>query len=259
MSTPSRNPPSHPPDPLNVVAEAGVLLLTSGAEVARVEDTMQRLSLAFDTPADAVVFPTVIFLSLPEGRTVMHRIRRRSTNLGVVAEVNRLSRQAAEGHLDLQAFHDGIRTAAHFRRYPAYVEVLAAGGAAALLSQLFGGTLPDVPWAFLAGVAAQVMRALSRSSGFSGSLGDFVGAFAAVLPALVAANLPGLHPGAVVVGGMMVLVPGVMMTTAVRDGIQGDLLSSAARLLEAVLVAAAVAAGAALPLYMYIHAGGRWP
>lgn len=256
MSTSSRNPPC---DPLTVVAEAGVLLLTSGAEVARVEDTMQRLSLAFDTPADAVVFPTVIFLSLPEGRTIMHRIRRRGTNLGVVAEVNQLSRQAAEGRLSLEAFREGLQVAAHFRRYPAYAEVLAAGGAAALLSQLFGGALPDVPWAFLAGAAAQSMRALARSYGFSGSLGDFVGALAAVLPALVAANLPGLHPGAVIVGGMMVLVPGLMMTTAVRDGIQGDLLSSAARLLEAVLVAAAVASGAALPLYMYIHLGGRWP
>ena len=48
------------------------------------------------------------------------------------------------------------------------------------------------------------------------------------------------------------------MTTAVRDGIEGDLLSAAARVLEALLSAGAIAAGASLPLYLYLALGGHW-
>jgi uncharacterized membrane protein YjjP (DUF1212 family) len=247
------------PDALSVVAEAGALLLTSGAETARVEDTMERLALSFNAPAAAVVLPTMILLSRPDGRTLVRRIRRRTTNLGTVAAINQLSREAAAGHLSLQAFQDGLREAAHFRRYPAMIDLVAAGGAAALLSLLFSGAVPDLPWAFLAGALAQGMRSLARGIGLTGSLGDFMAALAASLPALAAAAVGVRHPGSIIVGGIMVLVPGLLMTTAVRDGIGGDLLTSAGRLLEAGLIAGAVASGAALPLYLYLQMGGRWP
>jgi uncharacterized membrane protein YjjP (DUF1212 family) len=257
---PPLTPPSPPTrDPLSVIAEAGLLLLGAGAEVARVEDTMERLAVAFGAPASAVVLPTMVVLSGPDGRTVVQRVRRRATNLGTVEMINQLSREVAAGRLTLEAFHAALQEAATLRRYPAVLDLVFAGGAAALLSQLFHGTIPDLPWAFLAGAAAQAVRRATRGTALSGSLGDFVAAIAASVPALVAAGVGAPHPGAVIVGGIMVLVPGLLMTTAVRDGITGDLLSAAGRLLEAVLVAGAVAAGAALPLYVYLQIGGRWP
>jgi uncharacterized membrane protein YjjP (DUF1212 family) len=248
-----------PLNPLSVIAEAGVLLLSAGAEVSRVEDTMERLAAALGSPASAVVLPTMIVLSRPDGRTVVRRVRRRATNLGAVQVINQLSREVTAGRLDLAGLAAGLEAARGVRRYPPVLDPVVAGLAAALLSQLFSGTVPDLPWAFLAGAMAQITRAVTRNTRLSGSLGDFVAALLASLPALAAASVGMPHPGAIVVGGIMVLVPGLLMTTAVRDGIGGDLLTAAARLLEAVLVAGAVASGAALALYLYIQLGGRWP
>jgi uncharacterized membrane protein YjjP (DUF1212 family) len=246
-------------DPLTVAAKAGVLLLTSGAETARVEDTMERLAQAFGVPAQAMVMPTALFLYEPGGRTIMQRVRRRGTNLAIVELINTWSREVALSRLDVTGFALRLDAVSGYRRYPPVVEVAAAGAAAALLAVLFGAVAVNMPFAFVSGVAAQGVRALFRAHGVAPGVTDFLGAAVAALPALLDAALRMGHGGAVLAGGLMVLVPGVLLTTGVRDGIAGDLLSSVSRLLESVLVAAAVASGAALPLYLYILEHGRWP
>ena len=49
----------------------------------------------------------------------------------------------------------------------------------------------------------------------------------------------------------MVLVPGLAMTTAIRDTISGELISGVTRSAEAATIAVAVAAGVALVLGMW--------
>ncbi len=244
--------------PLSAAADAGWLMLAAGAEVARVEDTMVRLAAAYGVAAEAVALPTLILLSGQEG-TLLRRVRARRTNLAVVELVNQWSREAASGRLPVEALQARLDGVHDLRRHPAAVEVAAAGVAAAALALLFGAGPSTLPWAWTAGALAQAVRMGMRATAAGGALGDMLAAFAAVLPALAAAQWPGTHPGLVVVGGIMVLVPGILLTTAVRDGMNGDLLSSAGRLLEAALVAGSVAGGASLALYLYVHAGGRWP
>lgn len=249
--------PNPPSTPLHAAVDAGLLLLGAGAEVARVEDTMIRLARAFGLDAEVIVLPTVVLLT-SDGESVMRRVRTRRTNLAVVERVNQWSREAAAGTLSAEELAQRLVGIGDLRRYPSWTEALMAGLAAAALALLFGGSLLTLPWAFLSGVLAQAIRLGFRRLG-TGVLGDLAAAAGAVLPALGAAAFPGTHPDLVVVGGIMVLVPGVLLTTGVRDGMSGDLLSSLARLLEAALIAAAIAGGASLTLFIYVHLGGRWP
>jgi len=246
------------PKPLSAAAEAGWLMLGAGAEAARVEDTMVRLAVAYGMHVEAVALPTLILLHGDEG-TLVRRVLNRRTNLAVVELVNQWSREAAAGRLDVDTLLERMRGARHVRRHPIGVEVAAAGVAAAGLALLFGARWPTLPWAAAAGLLAQATRMAGRLLPWPGALVDMLAAFCAVWPALVAAAVHVGQPGLVVVGGIMVLVPGVLLTTAVRDGMNGDLLSSAARLLEAGLVAGSVAGGATLAIYLYVQAGGRWP
>lgn len=57
--------------------------------------------------------------------------------------------------------------------------------------------------------------------------------------------------GRIVVGALLPLVPGVALTNAVRDFITGDLLSGILRMVEAILVSAALAGGVGLALALY--------
>jgi uncharacterized membrane protein YjjP (DUF1212 family) len=47
----------------------------------------------------------------------------------------------------------------------------------------------------------------------------------------------------VVIGNIMLLIPGIALTNSLRDMISGDIISGLLRFLDAILVAAAIAAG----------------
>jgi uncharacterized membrane protein YjjP (DUF1212 family) len=257
--SPKLLPSQNPADVLEVAAEAGAHLLAAGGEVSRVEDTMRRIAVGLGLDADTVeaaVFPTVLFLSAA-GATLMRRVRQRSVNLAVVARVNQLSRDLSEQRIDLGAFRQQLDDVRKLRRYRSWHTIVVAALAGGLLCQLMGGRWFDFFPAMLSGALAHAVR--QRQGPLNGSLKDFLAAVAAVFPGLAAAQWPFFHPGTIIVGGIMVLVPGMAMTSAIRDGIAGDVVSAVARMLEALLTAAAVAAGVALPLNLYLALGGRWP
>ncbi|MDA8194640.1 MAG: threonine/serine exporter family protein [Thermaerobacter sp.] len=257
---PTRSTPYEPSNVLAVIADAGVALLSSGAEVSRVEDTMERLAGAYQIGhLEAVVLPTALFVYAPDGQTILRRVRRRSVNLAVLAAVNQLSRDVARTPIPVDELKGRIGQAVARVRYPAWSHPLFAAAGAAFISQLMGGTRIDLAPAAVAGAITQLVRQRLRTSGVPGSVADLLSAVLAVMPALAAAWAGIPNPGAILVGAVMVLTPGLLMTTAVRDGIAGDLLSAAARLLEAFLSGAAIAAGASLSLYVYLALGGRWP
>ena len=62
------------------------------------------------------------------------------------------------------------------------------------------------------------------------------------------AKLKSLNISALIIGGIMPLLPGLSMTNAIRDTINGDLVSGSARALEALLACVAIAAGVGVVL-----------
>lgn len=232
----------------------------SGAEVSRVEDTMVRLAKAYRIePVDVVAIPTALFVAGPDGRTLVKRISHRSVNLAVVAEINQLSRNVAKNPIPLDEFRKQLEAAKQHAVYAPWLTIVFAAGAAGLISQLMGGHLVDVVPAAVSGGLTQLVRRALSFTRVPGNLSDMLSAIVATIPALSLARFSVFQPGSIMVGGIMVLTPGLLFTSAVRDGITGDLVSASSRLLEALLVGGAVAAGASLPLYFYLHMGGRWP
>jgi len=72
--------------------------------------------------------------------------------------------------------------------------------------------------------------------------------------------LTGASNDVVIISAIMPLLPGVIFTTAVRDTLNGDYSSGAARMLEAVVTALAVAGGggggAGMALFHQLTGGG---
>ena len=87
--------------------------------------------------------------------------------------------------------------------------------------------------------------------------GNFAGG---LLTAVLAQALHGLIPygsvNAAITDGRMPLLSGLLMTTAVRDTMYGDLISGMARALEALLLAASVALGVYTGLKLAAMMGG---
>ena len=78
---------------LKVALMVGKILLKSGAETYRVEDTINRFCIANGYEVDIFVTPTVIILGNEQvdSFNCVSRIRYRTTNLGMISEMNDMS------------------------------------------------------------------------------------------------------------------------------------------------------------------------
>ena len=115
---------------------------------------------------------------------------------------------------------------------------------AAALSVFFGGTGMDGMAAALSGAVLYGMlhgsSILKLNTIIQNMLCSAVTAMAVLL--LVRMGI-GTQPDKIMIGDIMLLIPGLMSTNAIRDVLIGDTLSGIIRLIAALLLAAALALG----------------
>ena len=235
---------------LDCLLLAGRIMIESGAETYRVEDTMIRMARSLEIEdAQSYVTPTGIILSLGRRqKTKITTISNRITDLHKIALVNKVSRKLTNKIITLeQAYHELIKIQKTNYFLPIPMQILAAALASSTLSILFGGLWSDVPATFVAGavgfIVVMVLHNLTKVKFFS----EFIGA---IFIGLVAHFAVKFHLGTeidkIIIGGVMPLVPGLLMTNAIRDLMAGHFTSGISRGAEAFLTAFAIGSGIAL-------------
>ena len=244
---------------------AGEIMLVSGAEIARIEGTIQYiLSSCPGRKAQSMVFSTGIFVSLDSGDgepiTLVRRVEDRSTNLGRIYLVNQVSRKLCGGEMAPAEAYEELERIQAGSQYKKWLKALNYMFIAFFFGIVMGGSPVDCGAAAVTvGVLGLVVYVASRIM-----LNDFctnvLGAFSLGLSALVMNRwlFPGSNTDIVIISAIMPLLPGVIFTTAVRDTLNGDYSSGAARMLEAIVTALAVAAGvgASMALFHQLAGGG---
>ncbi len=236
---------------------AGELLLENGAETPRVEDTVHRICTAAGlTEIEVIVFPTgIIINAIYEDVRVTRakRIHARETNLNKISIINDISRKYACGRISLSeglAISREIQAGKSDRRV--FWSTLAAGSiASGSATILLGGFWADFFPAFM---AAALVRAVIGVVAFNLAyvLQIFLaGIFAGFTGSLFVDLGFGYHMDKIIVGALLPLYPGITLTNAVRDFISGDLLSGTLRMVEGLLIAAALANGVGVALSVY--------
>ena len=116
---------------------------------------------------------------------------------------------------------------------------------------LFGGSFAAGLLAFVIGFLLQIFVIYSGQLGMHPLITNLFGGMWISLCALLGAAA-GVSPNydVVIIGSIMPLVPGLLMTNSIRDMIAGDFMAGISRFSEALLIAAGIAAGAAIPLSM---------
>lgn len=225
--------------------DAAKLMLASGAETSRVEETVQRIGAALGIEVESVATPTGITVSAGGDRPVTRiaRIHRRSIDLSRVAAVNALSRSLEAGEIGLQGAARRLKElAVQPPLYSARAKLVAQGLATAGFAALVGGGPRELLPAFLSGL---LVRALDvRLSPLPPFLSVFFTALLATgWAALSTILFPGVSGNKLVLAGVIPLLPGLALTNAVRDLMGGELLAGVARGAEAILTAGALAGG----------------
>lgn len=239
---------------MNTALLAGEILLSNGSEIARVEDTMTRITTnAGFKQVDVFVLLTGITMSLPEsGLTQVRPIHTRTIDLEKVDQVNTLSRQFAAQEIDLETFNRRLhQVSAAVATFPFWLQDLAAIVVSVTLMVAF--TRVD-DWvtvgltALAGGIGYAVFYYINHEVRIR-FLSEFLAALLIGLIADLGLMWLGLsRPArdAVIIGALMPLVPGVPLMNAFRDTIAGNFLSGPARAMEAVLSVGAIGVGIAL-------------
>ena len=246
---------------LSSILDIGELLLMHGAEVSRVEDTIERLCKAYGfVRADVFTITSSIvvtaILSKGKALTQTRRIKERDTDLGKVAKLNALSRSVCEAPLALEEFCGKINRIRNAKKAPEYLNIGMYMIISAALSVFFGGTWMD---GFAAAISGSVLfltlygsAVLKLNSIVQNMFCSAVTALAVLM--LVRAGI-GVNPDKIMIGNIMLVIPGIQLTNSLRDMINGDIISGLLNMSEALLKAIAVAMGFAVILSI---GGGGW-
>ena len=145
---------------------AGKLMLESGAETHRVEDTMSRIAVAYGLEnVQSFATPTGIYFSIAfQEATSFMRISCRSTDLHKISTVNDVSRKIAEGKLDVDDAFEQLKKIDQAKlTYPSWLQILFAALVSGCFLIMFGGIWNDFIPAFITGgIGFYVMLAVDR-------------------------------------------------------------------------------------------------
>lgn len=237
-------------DCVDLILTAGEVLLTSGAEIHRVEETIERMGRAAGfARVEVFATPTGLFVSLysPQGQVFsrVRRIRHVSNHLARIACVNALSRAYAAGNISTAELREALAELTHAAADPSWPLYVGSALGCGAFSLLFGGSFLDAAFAALVGMLVAALSAFLRRFPVPNVVTAALGGALAALVARACGAFFAVDLSKVILGAVMVLVPGVIMTTALRDMLSGELVSGVSRGAEAVAVALAVAAGVA--------------
>lgn len=235
---------------LCVLIKMGEALQNSGAEVFRVEDTLNRIAAAYGAEEVNIFVITssiVVTLTMPDlpPQTQTRRLRKSTGNdLLELEQLNALSRRICAEKPPVEEFQQQLST---ILAQPGEPRLHLAGSvlAAASFAVFFGGSLWD---GVLAGGVAVFICWMERWLApfcLNGVAFQFIASFLSGMAALLCCRVcPLLHAeDMVLIGVIMLLVPGIPFTNAIRDILLGDIISGSLRLVEAVLLAAMLALG----------------
>lgn len=231
---------------------AGRIMMESGAETYRVEDTMLRMAKSQQLEdAQSYATPTGIIFSL--GKTQPTRITsipNRITDLHKISLVNNVSRKLTSQIITLEQAYDELKKIQNTNYFlPLYIQVITASVASSCFLYLFGGSLVDLPIAFIAGGIGHYIVSVVHEATKVKFFSEFFASLIVGIVAFLAINQGfGADLDKIILGSVMPLVPGLLITNAVRDLMVGHFTAGMAKGIEALLTAFAIGSGVAVVL-----------
>jgi len=250
---------------LAIALRAGQIMLESGANTARTEDTMRRIGRGLGAEdLDTYVTPSGIIASAhahDEHRTRILRISSHGVDLGHMASVVDVATRIEQGKIDRRGTISELnKIAAQPRSYGRWTTNIAVAVACACFSILFGGQLWEFLVVMIASGLAQFIRERLNRLGINRLLvTGIVSGIATFIALTLVLSVPGLaplmtayvpwlpapHPSVAisVAASVILLVPGILMVSSISDLFRGDTLAGMARAAMALLTIFSIGIG----------------
>lgn len=234
---------------LDITTQLGYELAMNGAETFRVEETITRICSAYSIDAEVFAIPNCLTVSIetPEHKSLtrVRRIGHHGTDMDFIERYNQLSRRICAEKPDLQIAEQWLNQVKQdHKQFPLWLyllgNIMVASG---FVFAYNGGTTDTICGAicgFAAGLISYFMGKLKVNVFFS----TIASAFAIGLISYAAESFGLLvYTDGAIISALMLLVPGLLFTNALRDIIYGDTNSGINRIVQVLLIGVAIALG----------------
>lgn len=234
-------------------------MLICGAEVYRVEDCVNRICTTYNAKRiDVFTITSTIIATFEDNSgnkiTQTRRIEHYHTNLARMHKLNHLSREICTNKPDLDYIHNEFQKIVSEKPYNLFVQCAAYAVIGSSFTCFFGGHICD---GILSGLIAVILRLtlyLIDKAHINRVLENIVLSFLMCFCAFFIQWLnPNILANKIIIGNIMLLIPGVGLTNSLRDMISGDTMAGMLRFCEACLIALAIASGYFLAALLKMH------
>ncbi len=237
---------------MEVAIEAGHILLENGAEIFRVEETINRICRHYGIRSgSAFILSNGIFVTSgnmeEEAFARVQHIPVSGSHLNRVAAVNQLSREVEEGRYTIEEVRERLTEIRQMPGKSKHMQILSSGIGSGAFCYLYGGTIRDCLAAFLAGILLYIFVLYISSPYLNKMVSNIAGGAVATIASMVFFKLGvGKNLDQIVIGFIIPLVPGVAFTNAIRDIADENYIAGTVRMIDALLVFFCIAMGVGL-------------
>lgn len=246
---------------LKFSSDAGKLMLQSGGETYRVEETVSIICKSFDVEeVEVFASPTAVMVSIlynGEVHSIVRRISSRGIDLNIVHNINSLSREIYNDKLSIEECEKKLKDISNSNSYSLCKTLFFAGLSTSTFTILFNGGFREFLCAFGIGIFTKLVSIFLGKS----NLNDFFiniicGGIVAISSILCLHFALITDLNKLIAGSIMLLVPGLSLTNSIRDLLEGQLVSGLTRAAEAFFVGLSAAIGTGSILHIYLKLGG---
>lgn len=243
----------------------GEALLKNGAEIFRVQETMERVAHAYNIDEyDVFVISNAIFANAVEDGTQVESklkfIPGSSVHLGRIAAINQLSREIVQGTVTVHEAYERLDDILQIPYTRPLTLVFCCGIGSACFSYMFGGSVFDAFTAFFCGLILQIFLNILDKHTVSKFIVNLASsALVATCAVLLYSAGFGNDLDKIIIGSIIRLVPGLALTTSIRDFMNSDYLSGTIRMMDAFLIGGCIAIGVGAVVMIYVKIVGGAP
>jgi uncharacterized membrane protein YjjP (DUF1212 family) len=223
-----------------------------GSAAPNIEDALTLVANRLGIRGEFFATPTAIFATLEwqdHEETFLIRVEPGSVNLDKLSRLDRLAHDVADGRLspaDASRMIDEIRATPP--RYRGKTSVVASTIGSACSARFFGGGWREVLVCALIGCVTGLLALLARRDErfrFFEPVAAFV---AGVIASAATVLLPPTSLFVAMCGGLIILLPGLTLTTAISELATSHLASGTARMMAAMMLFLSIGFGLAVGL-----------
>ncbi len=220
-------------------------IIKNGGEISRAEETVSRICKASGaTKTDIFIIPTLISVTATinnKTRTITRRIYSNDLNLGKIEECNNEARRICNNKTTRKIIDYNYSTVTSI------ICIFIATGAFCIY---FGGNITDALLSGITGIIISYFPFLKEFNNFSKTLIEStLAGILSYIPEEI--GILNTQPDKIMIGAIMLLIPGMSIGSAIKDLISGNQISGLFVLTDAIITAGAIALGFAFATYVF--------